>query len=133
MPAILMVEDHAPLARILTRFLYEKGNMEVTAVAHTGQEALKQLPELEVDIVLIDVSLPVMSGIDLVAILHEQYPDLPCMMLSGHRRYSYVERSLEAGAKGYVTKDNVTAILEGIRAILSGKVYLSPDVRGLRD
>ena len=133
MAAILMVEDHAPLARILTRFLFEKGDMEVKAVATTGKEALAQLSQLEVDIVLIDVSLPVMSGIDLVAILHEEYPALPCMMLSGHRRLSYVQRSLDAGARGYVTKDNVLAILEGVQMILQGEIYLSPDIRALQD
>ncbi|MBP8001069.1 MAG: response regulator transcription factor [Chloroflexi bacterium] len=133
MPAILMVEDHVPLAQILTRFLREKGNMEVRAVAQTGKEALAQLSQLVVDIVLVDVSLPVMSGIDLVAILHKEYPDLPCMMLSGHRRHSYVQRSLDVGARGYVTKDNTLNILEGVKAVLKGEIYLSPDVRELQD
>lgn len=133
MPAILMVEDHAPLAQILARFLREKGNMEVKAVVPTGKDALDQLPELSVDIVLIDVSLPTMSGIDLVAIIHQEYPDLPCMMLSGHRRLAYVQRSLDAGARGYVTKDNVMAILEGVKTILEGEIYLSPDVRELEE
>ena len=133
MPTILMVEDHAPLAQILTRFLREKGNMEVVAVARTGKEALAQLPELAVDIVLVDVSLPAMSGIDLVGILSEEYPDLPCMMLSGHRRHTYVKRALDAGARGYVTKDNVSAILEGVRSVLKGEIYLSDDVRELQD
>ena len=133
MPKILMVEDHAPLAQILTRFLREKGNMEVLAVARTGKEALARLTELVVDIALVDVSLPTMSGIDLVAILSEKYPDLPCMMLSGHRRHTYVKRSLDAGARGYVTKDNVGAILEGVRSVLEGKIYLSDDVRELHD
>lgn len=133
MPTILMVEDHAPLAQILIRFLREKGNMEVVAVARTGKEALAQLPELTVDIVLVDVSLPAMSGIDLVGILSETYPDLPCMMLSGHRRHTYVKRALDAGARGYVTKDNVSAILEGVRSVLKGEIYLSDDVRELQD
>ena len=74
-----------------------------------------------------------MSGIDLVAIIHEEYPDLPCMMLSGHRRLVYVQRSLSAGARGYVTKDNALAILEGVKTILGGEIYLSLDVRELEE
>lgn len=133
MSTILMVEDHEPLAQILTRLLCNIGNMEVRAVARTGKEALAWLRELSVDIVLVDVSLPVMSGIDLVAKLQAEYPDLPCMMISGHRKYTYVQRSLDAGARGYVTKDNALPILEGVEAVLRGEIYLSSDVRELHD
>lgn len=133
MPKILMVEDHEPLAQILTRVLHKIGNMEVEAIARTGKEALAWLPTLSVDIALVDVSLPAMSGIDLVAKLQEEYPHLPCMMLSGHRKYTYVQRSLDAGARGYVTKDSVQPILEGVEVVLRGEIYLSSDVRELQD
>jgi len=133
MSTILMVEDHEPLAETLTCLLCKIGNMEVRAVARTGKEALAWLRELSVDIVLVDVSLPVMSGIDLVAKLQAEHPNLPCMMLSGHRKSTYVQRSLDAGARGYVTKDNALPILEGVEAVLRGEIYLSSDVRELQD
>ncbi len=125
MPALLIVEDHTALARILARFLREQDDLAVSAVVQTGEAALAQLPHLTVDLVLVDVSLPGMSGIDLVAAIGEQYPDLPCLMLSGHDEPSYVRRALAAGARGYIAKGNPLALLEAVRRVLDGELYLS--------
>ncbi len=73
---------------------------------------------------LVDVSLPQMNGIELVAVLHTMYPELPCLMLSGHHAAHYVTRALEAGAWGYVLKDNPNEIIEGIERVLEGKIYV---------
>ena len=81
------------------------------------------------DLVLVDVSLPQRSGISLVLVLHEQYPDLPCVMLSGHLSPYYARSSLAAGARGYLVKDHADEILEGIERVLQGEIYVSEDVR----
>lgn len=125
MASILIIEDHLHLGKALKRFLQESGKLQVAAVVKTGEEALAQLPELNIDLALIDVSLPKMSGIDLVAELSQKYPQLPCLMLSGHLSEDYVQRSLKAGAQGYILKDNRLEILEGIHQVLAGKTYLS--------
>jgi len=77
----------------------------------------------------VDVSLPDMSGIDFVAALQKDYPHLPCLMLSGHTSAQYVERSLAAGARGYVIKDNFNGILEGIERVLQGEIYISEELQ----
>ncbi|HLO28597.1 MAG TPA: response regulator transcription factor [Anaerolineales bacterium] len=128
--SILLVEDHAIFAQALLRLLHEKGGMNVVAVATSAEEALDQIPDLEVDLVLVDVSLPKRSGISLVLILHQRYPDLPCIMLSGHLSPHYARRSLEAGARGYLVKDHADEILEGIRRVLDGEIYVSEQVTG---
>ena len=87
------------------------------------------LPDHEVDLVLVDVSLSRRSGISLVLVLHEKYPDLPCVMLSGHLSALYARRSLEAGARGYLVKDHTLEILEGIRHVLDGEIYVAQDLR----
>jgi len=69
--SILLVEDHAAFANALLNILNKNGNMNVVAVADSAEKALEQLPELHVDLVLVDVSLPQMSGINLVAALHD--------------------------------------------------------------
>src|SRR5215208_1803313 len=92
--SILLVEDHEAFANALLNILNKKENMNVVAVAETAEQALEQLPELQVDLVLVDVSLPKMSGINLVAALREKYPDLPCVMLSGHLSSQYARRAL---------------------------------------
>lgn len=130
MTSILLVEDHAIFAQALQRMLQERGKFEVIAVVKSAEEALETIADHEaVDLVLVDVSLPRRSGISLVLVLHEKYPDLPCVMLSGHLSTHYARRSLEAGARGYLVKDHTPEILEGIRRVLQGEIYVAQDLR----
>jgi DNA-binding NarL/FixJ family response regulator len=132
MTSIFLVEDHAIFAQALLRMLRERGHLEVVDIARSAEEALEKLPNVSVDLVLIDVSLPRRSGISLVLVLQERYPDLPCVMLSGHLSPHYARRSLEAGARGYLVKDQAEEILRGIRRVLQGEIYVSEEVRDLR-
>ena len=122
--SILLVEDHEAFANALLHILNRDGNLNVAAIAETAERALEQFPGLKVDLVLVDVSLPKMSGISLVAELHEKYPDLPCVMLSGHLSGQYARRALDAGARGYLLKDNPMGILTGIQHIVKGEIYV---------
>jgi DNA-binding NarL/FixJ family response regulator len=131
MTSIFLVEDHAIFAQSLQRVLRDKGHLDVVAVAGSAEEALEKIPELEVDLVLVDVSLPQRSGISLVLLLHEKYPDLPCVMLSGHLSPHYIRSSLEAGARGYLVKDRADGILTGIQRVLEGEIYVSEELRSL--
>ena len=129
MTSILLVEDHAIFAQALLRVLRERGHLDIVAVAESAEDALEQLSGLEVDLVLVDVSLPGKSGISLVLVLHEKYPDLPCVMLSGHLSPHYARSSLAAGARGYLVKDQAEEILAGIQRVLQGEIYVSEAVR----
>jgi DNA-binding NarL/FixJ family response regulator len=129
MASILLVEDHPIFAKALVRVLQEKGQLEISAVAGSAEEALEILPDLVVDLVLVDVSLPDKSGISLVLVLHEKYPKLPCVMLSGHVSQHYARSSLAAGARGYLVKDHAEEILDGIQRVLQGEIYVSEEVR----
>ena len=131
MTSIFLVEDHVIFAQSLLRVLREKGHWDVVDVAGSAEEALEKIPELNVDLVLVDVSLPQRSGISLVFLLHEKYPNLPCVMLSGHLSPHYVRTSLEAGARGYLVKDRADGILKGIRRVLEGEIYVSEELRSL--
>lgn len=131
MASIFLVEDHAIFAQSLRRVLREKGKLDVIAIAGSAEEALEKIPGLKLDLVLVDVSLPKQSGISLVFLLHERYPSLPCVMLSGHLSPHYVRTSLEAGARGYLVKDHAEGILTGIRRVLEGEIYVSEELRSL--
>ena len=106
--------------------------MEIVKVVPTAEGALQELPQQEIDLVLVDVALPEMNGISLVALLRDQYPDLPCLMLSGHALAHYVNRALRAGARGYVLKDNSQEIVTGIRHVLQGEIYVAEELRDHR-
>lgn len=129
MTSILLVEDHEIFAQALCRVLHQRGNFEIKAVVGSAEEALETIARLDVDLVLVDVSLPKRSGIGLVLILHERYPHLPCVMLSGHLSRHYARRSLAAGARGYLVKDDAREILEGLQRVLQGEIYVSEEVR----
>jgi DNA-binding NarL/FixJ family response regulator len=128
MRSILLVEDHPAFASVLARLLGKTGDLEVTRVARTSEIALQHLSEQEFDLAVVDVFLPGMSGITLVGLIHDQYPALPCMMLSGHMLDYYVQLALKAGARGYVLKDNTAGILEGIQQVLLGETYVSREL-----
>lgn len=128
MISLLLVEDHTTLAEILVRFLSTQNDLRVAARAASAERALALLPTLSVDLAIIDVSLPGMSGIELVDVLQTQAPDLPCLVLSGHTQADYVKRALQAGARGYVSKAEPYALLDAIQAILGGAVYVSKEL-----
>lgn len=128
MCSILLVEDHKVMAEALVRVLSKKGNFKVAEVAESAEEALERLPNLQVDLALVDIVLPHTSGIDLVLKIREQYPQLPCLMISSWKADHYVKRSLVAGARGYVLKDDVHEVIAGIRRVLDGGTYLSKQI-----
>ena len=129
MTSILIIEDHVLFANAIQRLLSGQPDLEIVGVIQSGEEALKKLPELKVDLVLVDVSLPTMNGIDLVQQIRTEFPHIRCLILSGHMTPKYVKRSLDVGASGYVLKDDVNGILEGIRRALDGGIYVSQALR----
>lgn len=126
---IFLVEDHKIMADALVSILHKTGNFNVADVAETAEDALERLPSLQVDLALVDVVLPHTSGIELVSKIHKQYPGLPCLMISGRSASQYVKRSLAAGARGYVLKDDIQEVIHGINHVLEGGVYLSKQLQ----
>lgn len=129
MCSILLVEDHKVMAETLAHILRTKGKFYVADVAENAEEAMEWLsartPQHEIDLALVDVVLPRTSGIELVSMIQQKYPDLPCLMISGRSAGHYVKRSLAAGARGYVLKDDLHDVMKGIRRVLKGGTYLS--------
>jgi len=127
--SIFLVEDHAGFANAFNNMLSQKQDLKIVAVAETAEEALEQLRDLSVDLVLIDFSLPDMTGLNLLERLHHEYPDLPCAILSGHLLPQHARRALEVGGRGYLIKDNPIEIINGIQAMLKGEIYVSEELR----
>ena len=127
--SIFLVEDHAGFASALNNMLSQKENLKIVAVAGTAEEALEQLRDVKVDLVLIDFSLPDMTGLNLLERLHQEHPDLRCAILSGHLLPQHARRALDVGGRGYLIKDNPTEILTGIKRMLDGEIYVSKELR----
>ena len=129
--SILLVEDHAGFAKALLNMLGQNPTLQIVAVAESAEAALHYLRESNVDLVLLDYSLPDMSGVSLLEALQAEHPNLACAMLSGHLSMQHARRALELGARGYMIKDNPLGILNGIPRILKGEIYLSEELRSL--
>jgi len=129
--SILLVEDHAGFAKALLSMLAQNPALQIVAIAESAEAALQYLRESEVDLVLMDYSLPDMSGVSLLEAVLAEHSDLPCAILSGHLSLQHARRALELGARGYMIKDNPLGILNGIPRILKGEIYISEELRSL--
>jgi DNA-binding NarL/FixJ family response regulator len=127
---VFIIEDHPVMRQMLHEFIAGVPEMEVCGVAGSGEEALEHLEAAHADLLLIDMSLPEMSGIDVVTSVHMMWPQLRCLMVSGHGEASYVKRAFDAGASGYVLKGNPHELPGAIQQVLAGDTYLSRTVQG---
>jgi two-component system invasion response regulator UvrY len=129
---ILIADDHAIVRHGLKQIIEDSGEMHVVAEADSGIEALRKIRETACDVVLLDISLPDMSGVDVLKQIHAEIPHLPILILSVYPEDQYAMRLIKAGAAGYMTKESAPA--EVVRALLrvaGGKKYISPAVAEL--
>jgi DNA-binding NarL/FixJ family response regulator len=125
---VFIVEDHPLMREMMSAYVSDLPGVHVCGTARTAEEALDRLTA-QADLVLVDVALPGMNGIDLVGEIGARRPGLPCLVCSGHDEASYVRRALRAGARGYVEKGNPAELAEAIRCLLGGEAYLSVSLR----
>jgi DNA-binding NarL/FixJ family response regulator len=120
---IFIVDDHVAVREIYTLFFEEAGGLEVCGAVATAEEALQNVPNCSPDLVIIDVSLPGMNGIDLVRRLRQENAGIRLLVISGHDELRYAGPAREAGADGFVRKGNAEAVLEAVDALLEGNLY----------
>jgi DNA-binding NarL/FixJ family response regulator len=124
---ILTADDHPIVRSGLARVLDAKPDMEVVAEAQDGAEAVAKALEQDVDLAILDVSMPRMTGIQAAAELQKRKPELKILMLSMHDSEQFLFESLKAGASGYVLKSAAdTDIVDAVRAAMRGDSYLYP-------
>jgi two-component system invasion response regulator UvrY len=122
---VLLADDHKIVRDGLRRIVEDAGDMEVIAEAADGREALHQIQKKPPDVVVIDISMPGMDGLELISQLHHYYPDLPILILTMHEEEQYVVRGIGLGAMGYVTKRSAPEeLVKAIRKVHAGGRYL---------
>ena len=123
---VLLVDDHAVLRDGLRFLLEAEGDIQVIGTAANGQEAVDQATVRCPDVVMMDISMPVMNGIEATKLICALCENTKVVVLSMYHTNDYIQRALDAGAAGYLLKDSAgTDLIAAIRALHSGKSYFN--------
>ena len=126
---ILLADDHLLVRNGIKSLLEEEDSLKVIGEAANGQEALDLAKELKPDLLIIDVRMPIMDGIEAVGHLHKYAPDTKAIVLSMHDSEEYILKSIKAGASGYLLKDTgKPEFIKAINTISKGGKYFSGDI-----
>ncbi len=126
---ILIADDHRIVREGLKQILAETSDMIVTDEASNAQEVLKKIWDNDYDVLLLDISMPGRSGLDILKQLKSDRPKLSVLVLSMYSEEQYALRALRAGASGYMTKESAPdELIEAIRKVSTGRKYISPSV-----
>lgn len=129
---VLLADDHEIFLEGLVALLKSEPNIEVVGMVTDAIQAVREVRDQEPDIVIMDLSMPDMSGIEATQLIRTERPTVKVLCLSMHADRGYVMGALDAGASGYVLKDSAKKeVLDAIRAVVAGQVYLSPAVAGM--
>jgi two-component system response regulator NreC len=124
---LMLVDDHDVIRTGLRSYLETQPGFEVIAEAKNGLQALEKAREMQPDIVLMDISMPDMDGIEATLQFKKLYPDCQILVLTVHADKQYFMKMLEAGASGYITKQAAAdELVAAIKAVAAGHVYLQP-------
>ncbi|MFB9886024.1 response regulator [Balneatrix alpica] len=127
-----IVDDHAIVRAGLRQFLQEQGDLTITAEAASGREALDIARQQQVDVLLLDISMPDQSGVDALVAIKARCPDLPVLILSGFPEAHYATTLLSKGASGYLNKEcDPDEIVTAIRTLAKGRRYIPASVAEL--
>jgi two-component system response regulator NreC len=126
---VVMIEDHPLVLEAVKQLFVNRKDMTVIDCVSTGEEGVALVREKRPDVVILDISLPDVSGLDLCPLILEIAPETKVVFLSMHDQESYVRRALNSGAMGYVLKtDRPDRLLDAIDTVMKSKYYLSPEV-----
>jgi two-component system, NarL family, response regulator NreC len=127
---VVLADDHA-LVRQGLKSLLEREGFQIVAEASDGQEALRHVQTLKPDIVVMDITMPVLNGLEAARQMSVSSSKTKTILLTQHDEEQYLSEALEAGVKGYVLKSQVASdLIQAMRQVSRGEVYLSPGVSG---
>jgi two-component system, NarL family, invasion response regulator UvrY len=126
---VIIVDDHAILRVGINQIIFATDDIEVIAEAPNGTEAIKLARELNADVMLLDISLPDRSGMDVLKYVKGENSHIAVLMLSTYMEDQYAVRALKSGAAGYLCKQSAsTDLLNAIRTVAKGKKFITPEV-----
>jgi two-component system response regulator NreC len=126
---IVIAEDHTILREGLCALISSQEDLQVVGEAGDGREAIRQVESLEPDLILMDLSMPRMSGVEAIREIRKRIPRTKILALTVHKTEEFILEVLQAGADGYIPKDaSSNELMMAIRSVLMGKRYLCPSV-----
>lgn len=129
MVRIVVADDHTIVREGLKQILAGQPDFEVVAEASDGHEALKRVRELDFDVLLLDMSMPGKSGVELIKQVKSEKPKLRILVLTMHEEHQYAVRAIRAGASGYLTKEGASSqLVTALRKVAAGGAFISAEV-----
>ena len=126
---LLLVDDHQIVLKGISFFLSMQPDFEIVGEAHNGQEAVDMAGLMQPDLILMDLNMPVMDGIQASALIVEQHPNIKVLVLTSFSDRSYIVPALQTGAIGYMLKEvEPDQLVEAIRSAYKGNIQLHPDI-----
>lgn len=126
---IIIADDHLLVREGLKQVLSGANDMEIVGEAINGSETMQRVRELEFDVLVLDLSMPGRSGIELIKLVHSEKPRIRILVLSMHQETQYAVRAIKTGAAGYLTKDCASIeLVSAIRKVAGGGAYISTEV-----
>lgn len=126
---IIIADDHRMVREGLKQLLELEGDIEVVGQASEGETCLEQIHKHKPDLVLLDINMPNMNGLQTLQILRKDYKNQKVLMLTIHNEVEYLLRSIELGANGYVLKDSESSVLKkAIFTVYNGETYIEPSL-----
>jgi two-component system, NarL family, response regulator NreC len=126
---IVLGDDHTLMRQGLRKILEERREWEVVAEAGDGREAVRQAIALRPDVMVLDIGMPLLNGIESTRQIVRRHPEIRVLILSMHSDEAYITQALQAGAKGYLLKDSAdTDLIRGVADVAAGRSFFSPSV-----
>jgi DNA-binding NarL/FixJ family response regulator len=126
---IVIADDHAIVREGLKRIFASADDMEVAGEAADGTEVMQRVRESDFDVLVMDLSMPGRSGMELIKLVHGEKPKLRILVLSMHQELQYAVRAIKSGASGYLTKESApTQLVQALRRVAAGGAFISSEV-----
>lgn len=127
---VFLADDHRVLRDGLRILLESQEDIEVVGEAENGNAAINGILKEKPDVVVMDITMPELNGIDAAEVIHESLPETGIVILSIHSDLEHIFRALQAGAQGYLLKESAgSEVISAVRAVFLGRRYLSPSIR----
>jgi len=130
--SVFLVDDHRVLRDGLRILLDTQDDIKVIGEAEDGNKAIKGINNKRPNVVVMDITMPELNGIDAAQVIHETLPEIGIVILSIHSDLEHIFRALQAGVQGYLLKESAgSEVISAVRAVYLGRRYLSPSIRDL--